>query len=107
MTGEWAKHPRPFLKKVGNKKLRRYEIEKDSVIFRKKSRYKRFKPQKFCPFCYSNLVAQNLNQKIRHLGECKTCLSIKSTEKCPYCRSDNVWKIDKTYRCKRCGKFFQ
>lgn len=106
-TGEWAKHPRAQLKKIGNKKLRKLDIENESVRFRKKSVYKKFKAEKFCPFCYANIFAQNLNREIKRLGECNKCHAKKwSGVKCPHCKSDNVWKKDELFRCKQCGKIF-
>lgn len=106
-TGEWAKHPRAYLKKLGNKKLRKLDIEADSLRYRKQSQYKKFKAEKFCPFCFANIFAQNLNKEIKQLGECQKCHALKwNNIKCPHCKSDNVWKRDEMYRCKQCGKFF-
>jgi hypothetical protein len=107
-TGEWAKHPRPFLKRIGNKKLRRDELlDNDKVRYHKKAKYKKFRSRRLCPFCLDNIFAQNIGNTFKFHGTCKKCGSQKIGNKnCPFCKSDNIWKRKNEYMCKRCGKSF-
>ena len=107
-TGEWAKHPRPFLKRLGNKRLRleAQELE-ESPKYRKKAIYKKFRSDRFCPFCLANIFVQNLGLKTKRHGECKKCGAIKIGKRiCPSCKGTNIWRSNKSFMCKRCGKVY-
>lgn len=108
-TGEWSKHPRPYLKRLGNKKLRREHILiDDRAISSPGKKDKRFKKPRLCPFCLDDIFLQYKETEIKQYGSCKKCFAVKtSLIACPYCRSREVWRKKTIFRCKNCGKFFQ
>jgi hypothetical protein len=107
-TGEWGKHPRPSLKRYGNKKLRKDDtFDEIEPKYKKKPRDKKFKRPRLCPICLDDIYVQYLGKAIKMHGTCKKCGAQKvGNRKCPQCKSKNVWKRENIYKCKQCGKEF-
>jgi hypothetical protein len=105
-TGEWCKHPRRFLKKLGNSRLRAAPLEELSLAGRKTNRpLKRYRSTNLCPFCLSHIPKQWERNTFKHYGSCKNCGAIKQGKiKCSKCHSIKVWLQCKSYMCKSCGK---
>lgn len=106
VTGDWYKHPKPSMKKVGNGKLRQWplEVEEDAPKQRGK-KDKRFRAERLCPFCLSNIFVQYIGATVRHYGSCKECGALKQgARRCPHCKSDNIWLLGDVLMCKNCGK---
>lgn len=107
VTGEGGGHPRPFLKRIGNKKLRRQPID-DSANppFRARAKNRSYNRDFTCPICLGNLKYQYKGAEFKHYGQCLVCGALKSgVYRCPYCRSRNIWIAKRDIRCKRCGKY--
>lgn len=107
-TAEWAKHPRAYLKRISNKKLRKdHAFEDAEPIYKKKPRDKKFKRPRLCPMCLDDIYVQNIGRVVKLYGTCKKCGAQKiGHKKCPQCKSHNIWERDEQYKCKRCGNLF-
>ena len=105
-TGEWCQHPRSFLKRLGNKRLRKDSIEiEDIPKFFPGKKDTRFKQRKLCPFCLDDIHAQYLNSKLKRHGNCKKCGAKKNGSfSCSHCKSLNMWVREDLIMCKNCGK---
>lgn len=104
-TGEWCKHPRPFLKRLGNARLRSEPIDDQPPKHIKKKGFRKFKVANRCPFCLAHIPKQWTNSTFRHLGSCKECGATKQGKiSCLKCSSENIWLKESTYMCKNCGK---
>jgi hypothetical protein len=106
-TGEAGGHPRPYLKRVGNKKLRRQPIcDSANPLFRARAKNRAHKRDFTCPICLGNLKHQYEFSEFKHYGQCLACGALKSGRyRCPHCRSRNIWIAKRDTRCKRCGKY--
>ena len=104
-TGEWCKHPRRLLKKLGNSRLRALPLEERYIVHKVKSVFKRYRLANLCPFCLSHIPKQWEQNTFKLHGSCKNCGAIKQGKvKCSKCHSTNVWLQHKNYMCKSCGK---
>lgn len=103
--GEWCKHPRPFLKRLGNSRLRINPLDAESSKYQKKKIFKRFTIANRCLFCLDYIPSQWKDSTFKHHGTCKNCGAVKQGDvSCSKCRSNNIWLQNTTYMCKRCGK---
>lgn len=104
-TGEWAQHPRPFMKRLGNAKLRKEPIDREERNRRwSKRKLKKFRQPRLCPFCLSNIFNQYIGATYKHHGSCKACGALKQGSKCSHCKSQEVWRLGDKIKCKNCGK---
>ncbi|WP_141215627.1 hypothetical protein [Hahella sp. CCB-MM4] len=104
-TGEWAQHPRPFIKKLGNAKLRKEPIETEEKSGRwGNKKVKKFRQPHLCPFCLANIHNQYIGAKFKLYGSCKACGAVKQGTKCGHCKSRDIWLLGDNIMCKNCGK---
>jgi len=105
-TGEWCKHPRKYIKRMGNKSLRRTaDFEKESLPVERKRKAKKYKRPRLCPFCLSDIPSQYLEIKVKQHGYCKKCCAVKiGDHRCRHCRKKTMWKQGNKMICKTCGK---
>jgi hypothetical protein len=106
-TGEWGKHPRPEMKRLGSARLRKQPVESDDIKQRhfKRKRSRKFRRANLCPFCLHNIPAQYLGAVYKHYGSCKKCGAVKQgCCSCTHCKSTNVWRSAEHLMCKNCGK---
>ncbi len=105
-TGEWCKHPRPFLKRLGNSRLRKDVITPEESPAKWKSKKPRpFRSKSKCPFGLSNIYAQYKDQEIKQHGSCKNCGAIKQPARnCSHCKAKENWLCNGVIMCKNCGK---
>jgi predicted amidophosphoribosyltransferase len=109
-TGEWGKHPRKFLKRVGNKRLRSSESPRSlDALFKevpqskiRNTRKSKRKRSGICPVCMNKL---NKNNKgTRYWKFCQNCGAAPVKDiKCPSCGTFRVWKGKMGAFCKGCG----
>lgn len=103
-TGEWCKHPRAFLKKLGNSRLRALPFEEPPSTHKSKRIFRRYRIANLCPFCLTHIPKQWASNTFKHLGSCKNCGSIKQGNMhCRKCNSANMWLQHTNYMCKSCG----
>ena len=104
-TGEWAKHPRPAMKKLGNARLRASPLQENEISSPKTSKkVLKFKQAKLCPFCLSHIPSQYNGEQFKQYGTCKKCSAVKQGKcLCSKCKSPNIWKRLSEFICKRCG----
>lgn len=109
-TGEWGKHPRRFLKRTGNKRLRSSESPRSiESLFTEKSQHKprssknsKRKRSGTCPVCLSRL--EKNSKGTRYWNFCKTCGATPDKKiKCPSCSTFRVWTGKQDAFCKGCG----
>jgi len=104
-SGEWSKHPRANLAKVRNKKIKKLDLDTVSVRYSKRLRREKSALQGFCPFCGDRVISLSLRNETGQSGACKKCHAVKCHDQhCPCCKSGDVWKKEKIYKCNQCGK---
>jgi len=110
-TGEWGKHPRKYLKRVGNKRLRSSESPRsiDSLIKEvpqhktRSTKNSKRKRSGICPVCLSKL--EKNSKGTRYWNFCITCGAAPDRDiKCPSCSTYRVWKGKQGAYCKGCGE---
>ena len=70
-TGEWGKHPRPFLKRLGNSRLRLAPLDELLVKHIKKRVLRKSMIANRCLFCLDHIPKQWAGSAFKHHGSCK------------------------------------
>ena len=106
-TGEWVQHPRPYLKRLGNKRIRKEDLYEDSgPPHQSKKRDRTYRRPGLCPMCLDNIRHQYKHNRTKQHGSCKRCGAVKHGNlRCSHCRSKNMWVSQSTVRCKQCGMY--